>query len=116
MGSATGADMEKPAHSVTITQPFYIGRYEVTQWQWRAVMTTTIDEQRRKIRTDAKGLVALPMAGEGDDRAAYYASWQEARTFVQRLNTLNDGHFTGCLRKANNMAGRRFHWKIGLLT
>jgi len=91
MGSASGGDMEKPAHSVTISQPFYIGRYEVTQWQWRALMTTTIDEQRRKIRND-KSMVALPMAGEDDDRAAYYASWQEARTFVQRLNTLNDGH------------------------
>jgi formylglycine-generating enzyme required for sulfatase activity len=90
MGSAT-ADNEKPAHGVTITQPFYIGRYEVTQWQWRAVMATTIDEQRRKIKNDAKSLVATPMAGESDERAAYYASWQEAHTFVDRLNALKDG-------------------------
>jgi formylglycine-generating enzyme required for sulfatase activity len=91
MGSG-GADNEKPAHGVTIGQPFYIGRYEVTQWQWRAVMSTTVDEQRRKIKNDAKSLVASPMAGESDDRATYYASWQEAHTFVQRLNALNDGH------------------------
>ena len=90
MGSAT-ADNEKPAHGVTISQPFYIGRYEVTQWQWRAVMSTTIDEQRRKIKNDAKSLVASPMAGESDDRATYYASWQEAHTFVDRLNALKDG-------------------------
>ena len=90
MGSAT-ADNEKPAHGVTISQPFYIGRYEVTQWQWRAVMSTTIDEQRRKIKNDAKTLVASPMAGESDDRATYYASWQEAHTFVDRLNALKDG-------------------------
>ncbi|MDA1105598.1 MAG: formylglycine-generating enzyme family protein, partial [Planctomycetota bacterium] len=29
---------ESPVHSVTITQPFYMGRYEVTQAQWQAVM------------------------------------------------------------------------------
>ena len=91
MGSVTGADNEKPAHGVTISQPFYIGRYEVTQWQWRAVMATTIEEQRRKNKNDAKSLVASPMAGESDDRATYYASWQEAHTFVDRLNALKDG-------------------------
>ena len=91
MGSAAGADNEKPAHEVTIAQPFYIGRYEVTQWQWRAVMRTTVDEQRRKIN-DAKTLVASPMAGESDDRATYYVSWQEAHGFVEQLNTLKDGH------------------------
>jgi sulfatase modifying factor 1 len=30
-------DNEKPAHEVTLDD-FYIGRYEVTQAQWRAVM------------------------------------------------------------------------------
>ena len=29
---------ESPAHEVTLTQPFYIGRYEVTQAQWTAQM------------------------------------------------------------------------------
>ena len=87
MGSAN-ADSEKPVRAVTLNQPFYIGRYEVTQWQWRAVMTTTVDQQRRKIKVDVSG---FPMAGEGDDRAAYYVSWQEARAFVQKLNALNDG-------------------------
>lgn len=32
-----GSD-EQPVHSVTITQPFYVGRYEVTQAEWTAVM------------------------------------------------------------------------------
>jgi formylglycine-generating enzyme required for sulfatase activity len=92
MGSAAGDDDEKPAHEVTIAQPFYIGRYEVTQWQWRAAMTTTVDEQRRKIKNDAKTLVASPMAGEGDERATYYVNWQEAHAFVEQLNALKDGH------------------------
>jgi formylglycine-generating enzyme required for sulfatase activity len=29
---------ENPAHPVTITEPYYIGRYEVTQAQWQAKM------------------------------------------------------------------------------
>jgi formylglycine-generating enzyme required for sulfatase activity len=29
---------ENPVHEVTLTQPFYLGRYEVTQAQWTAVM------------------------------------------------------------------------------
>jgi formylglycine-generating enzyme required for sulfatase activity len=36
-GSGCIAD-ENPAHSVTLTQPFYMGRYEVTQSQWVATM------------------------------------------------------------------------------
>ena len=29
---------ESPTHEVTLTQPFYMGRYEVTQAQWTAMM------------------------------------------------------------------------------
>jgi formylglycine-generating enzyme required for sulfatase activity len=32
---------QKPAHDVMLTQPFYLGRYEVTQAQWQAVMGST---------------------------------------------------------------------------
>lgn len=32
------ADNEKPRHRVTISKPFYLGKYEVTQAQWEAVM------------------------------------------------------------------------------
>ena len=31
-------DEEGPVHTVTISQPFYLGKYEVTQAQWEAVM------------------------------------------------------------------------------
>jgi formylglycine-generating enzyme required for sulfatase activity len=37
---AEAYDDEKPAHRVTISQPFYLGKYEVTQAQWEAVMGT----------------------------------------------------------------------------
>jgi formylglycine-generating enzyme required for sulfatase activity len=38
MGDDNGDDAEKPVHKVTITKPFYLGKYEVTQEQWEAVM------------------------------------------------------------------------------
>ena len=38
MGSMTGNIDEKPPHKVTLSKPFYLGKYEVTQEQWQAVM------------------------------------------------------------------------------
>ena len=38
MGSTTGDSREKPVHRVRITKPFEMGKYEVTQSQWEAVM------------------------------------------------------------------------------
>jgi formylglycine-generating enzyme required for sulfatase activity len=37
MGSNDGEDYEKPVHTITLNS-FYIGKYEVTQKQWREVM------------------------------------------------------------------------------
>ena len=36
-----GDDTERPVHKVNITKPFYLGKYEVTQEQWQAVVGTT---------------------------------------------------------------------------
>ena len=33
MGSEKGMPNEKPVHKVTLTKPFYLGKYEVTQQQ-----------------------------------------------------------------------------------
>jgi formylglycine-generating enzyme required for sulfatase activity len=38
MGDDKGRDCEKPVHKVRITKPFYLGKYDVTQQQWQAVM------------------------------------------------------------------------------
>jgi formylglycine-generating enzyme required for sulfatase activity len=42
MGSPDGdkkaAEWERPRHKVIISKPFYLGKYEVTQAQWEAVM------------------------------------------------------------------------------
>src|SRR6266404_1332889 len=49
MGSADTDTDEKPIHGVTLAHSFYLGRYEVTQYQWRAVMGRTVSEQKRLI-------------------------------------------------------------------
>jgi formylglycine-generating enzyme required for sulfatase activity len=36
--SEDAAGHETPQHRVTISQPFYLGKYEVTQREWEAVM------------------------------------------------------------------------------
>ena len=44
MGSAAseiGRNDDETLHDVTISKPFYIGQYEVTQQEWRAVMSTS---------------------------------------------------------------------------
>ncbi|MHC6204669.1 formylglycine-generating enzyme family protein, partial [Breznakiellaceae bacterium SP9] len=38
MGSTNGYDREKPVHQVSISKPFYISKYEITQKEWTAVM------------------------------------------------------------------------------
>ncbi|MFA6291335.1 MAG: formylglycine-generating enzyme family protein [Victivallales bacterium] len=37
MGAENISDNEKPVHKVTLTKPFYMTKYEVTQEQWQAV-------------------------------------------------------------------------------
>lgn len=92
MGSADGGTEEKPIHGVTIGRAFYLGRYEVSQYQWRAVMGRTLSEQKRLI--DQNNSLALPhrLAGEGNEYPIYYVSWEDAHAFLQRLNALNDGY------------------------
>ena len=38
MGTNDGDNDEKPVHTVRLSRPFYLGKYEVTQAQWEAVM------------------------------------------------------------------------------
>ena len=67
-------DDEKPAHQVTITKGFLIGRYEVTAGQWKAVMGKE------------------PPNFKADFLPAQFVSWNEAQEFIRRLNQRNDGY------------------------
>ena len=67
---------EKPQHEVTI-QPFFMGRYPVTQAQWKAIASLP------KINLD---LLPNPSYFKGDNRPVEQVSWDEAREFCHRLS------------------------------
>jgi formylglycine-generating enzyme required for sulfatase activity len=68
---------ESPRHRVAVPE-FYLGRYEVTQEQWRAVAKLP------KIRVD---LPAKPFFFKGDGRLPVESiSWFEAMEFCARLS------------------------------
>ncbi len=73
MGSERGSD-EKPVHRGIISEGFYMGKYEVTQAQWQAVMRNN------------------PSTFKGDNLPVETVSWDEAQDFINKLNEQNDGY------------------------
>ena len=73
MGSPDSDDRakshEKPQHEVTITEGFYLGKYEVTQAQWASVMG---------------GPAANPNMPKAN------ISWNDVQEFIAVLNTVQD--------------------------
>lgn len=66
-------DNESPVHEVTLSD-FYLGRFEVTQREWRTIMGYGLDWSEQY--------------GEGDDFPAYNVSRDEAQRFVERLSAM----------------------------
>ena len=79
-------DDEKPTHKVVIDD-FYIGKYEVTQQLWEAVMGITIFQQRDKAN------MLWPIRGEGRYYPMYYVSWEDCQEFILRLNQITGLNF-----------------------
>ena len=77
---------EKPVHSVTVSS-FYMGETEVSQALWKAVMGTTVRQQRDKADT------SWPLRGEGDNYPMYYVNWKECQDFIRELNRLTGKNF-----------------------
>lgn len=73
MGSNDGDPDEKPQHRVTISQGFYLGKTEVTQAQWKAVMGV------------------YPSKFKGDNLPVENVSWDDVTDFIGKLNTQNRG-------------------------
>jgi len=73
-GDAKCADDEKPAHRVQITKPFEIGKFEVTQAQWQAVMGSN------------------PSTIKGDNRPVETVSKNDVYDLLAKLNERNDGY------------------------
>ena len=67
-------DGEKPVHSVTLSS-YYIGKTEVTQALWQAVMGSN------------------PSYFKGSDRPVEWVSWDDCQEFIQKLNRLTGRNF-----------------------
>ena len=74
MGSKVGNDA-LPIHQVTISKGFWMGRYDVTQAQWEAVMASN------------------PSFFKGPDRPVEHVSWDDCQMFIARLNAQGQGRF-----------------------
>jgi uncharacterized protein (TIGR02145 family) len=68
MGNNSGDSDEKPLHRVTLSD-FYIGKYEVTQKQWREIMGNN------------------PSDFKSDERPVENVSWNAVQDFIRKLNT-----------------------------
>lgn len=77
-------DGERPIHSVTLDD-FYIGKFEVTQSQWFAVMGTTVEQQRDK---GVGGAALDEIVGIGNDYPMYFVTRQEAVQFCDKLSQM----------------------------
>ena len=62
-------------HEVTLTKPFYMGKYEVTQEQWEAVMGNNPSNNK-----EAK----LPVTD---------VSWKDCQEFIRKLNAKTNGGY-----------------------
>ncbi|MFP4299325.1 MAG: SUMF1/EgtB/PvdO family nonheme iron enzyme [Spirulinaceae cyanobacterium] len=67
---------EEPQHQVTL-QPFFMGKYAITQAQWRAV--AALPKQQRDLDPD-------PSYFKGDNRPVEKVSWYDAVEFCARLS------------------------------
>ena len=73
LGYDLGYDCEKPAHKVTITKPFYLGKYEVTQEQWESVMGNN------------------PSHFKGPKNPVEQVGWDDCQQFLVKLNAKTGG-------------------------
>jgi formylglycine-generating enzyme required for sulfatase activity len=73
-GSKAVVEWEQPAHRVTISQPFYLGKYPVTQAQWEAVMGNNPSQFRG-----------------GPHHPVETVSWDDGQAFLDKLNEMEGG-------------------------
>ena len=68
-------DDERPVHQVTLTNNYYLGKYEVTQALWKAVMGSN------------------PSYYKGDNLPVEMVSWNMCQEFLDKLNRITGKNF-----------------------
>jgi formylglycine-generating enzyme required for sulfatase activity len=71
---------EHPQHPVTLSAGFWMGKYEVTQAEWTAVMGEWEGED-------------AGWNNPGANHPADFLTWEDAVAFVEALNESGQGHF-----------------------
>lgn len=66
---------EKPVHKVKLTHDYYMGKFEVTQALWKAVMDSN------------------PSEFKGDDLPVEQISWNDCQEFIGKLNRMTGKNF-----------------------
>ena len=66
---------ELPQHEVTLTKPFYMSKYEVTQEQWFEIMGENPSREKGR---------KLPVTN---------VSWEDCQGFIKKLNANTDGGY-----------------------
>ncbi len=65
-------EREDPIHSVNISRDFYIGKYTVTQGQWKQIMGGNPSK-----------------SSKGDDYPVENVSWEDCQEFIDKLNKMS---------------------------
>jgi formylglycine-generating enzyme required for sulfatase activity/uncharacterized caspase-like protein len=90
---------ESPQHSVTISQGFWLGKYEVTQAQWKSVMRKN------------------PSYFRGSRLPVEQVSWEGVQVFIEKLNRLAGNSVYRLPTEAEwefaCRAGTTSHWSFG---
>jgi formylglycine-generating enzyme len=78
MGSASGNSDEQPVHSVTLSS-YYIGKYEVTQKQWKEVVQWKQESATTPLNPD-------PSSNKGDYLPVESINWDDIQTWIGYIN------------------------------
>jgi formylglycine-generating enzyme required for sulfatase activity len=70
----------RPGFTATINKPFYIGKFEVTQAEWKKVM-----------RSNPAVFQQGKVAGVSDQHPVENVSWNEVQQFLEKLNQMEEG-------------------------
>ena len=88
MGCNDCESNEKPLHRVSLSD-FYMGKYELTQELWYAVMGRSINQQHVKATIDCGHFdYGLRLRGTGNKYPMYDINYHECEEFCIRLNEL----------------------------
>jgi formylglycine-generating enzyme required for sulfatase activity/serine/threonine protein kinase len=98
MGDAGGGSDEKPPHRVTLTKPFYMGVYEVTNAQWKQVMGS------------------VPSNWKEEDNPVEQVSWENAVEFCRKLSALPEERKAGRVYRLPTEAEWEYACRAGATT